>query len=115
MSNTKSVKKVPATTLVEKAKNVAIAVKAKAAAKVETKTDEAEKPKEYVVGTNKITDETKLAYKSNPKRKNSQAWARYDVYQKAKTFAEYQKLNQDKQAIPDLKYDFSKGFVEIVS
>ena len=71
-------------------------------------------PKEYVIGPNKVTSETKIKYAANPKRKNSAAWARYEQYQTAKTFAEYQKLNQDKQSIPDLKHDFSKGFVEFI-
>jgi len=69
-------------------------------------------PKEFIIGPNKVTSDTKLKYKANPKRKNSKAWSRYEQYQKAKTFADYQKLNADKQSIPDLKYDFSKGFVE---
>jgi len=70
-------------------------------------------PKEFIVGAHKVTADTKLKYKSNPKRKNSKAWLRYESYQKAKTFSEYQNLNKDKQSIPDLKYDLSKGFVEI--
>ena len=69
-------------------------------------------PKQYIVGPNKVTGDTKLKYKQNPKRKNSKSWLRYESYQNAKTFSEYQKLNTDKQSIPDLKYDFSKGFVE---
>jgi len=70
-------------------------------------------PKEFIVGAHKVTLNTKLKYKSNPKRKNSKAWLRYESYQKSKTFGEYQDLNKDKQSIPDLKYDLSKGFVEI--
>jgi len=72
-----------------------------------------EAPKEYIVGVHKVTAKTKLKYKANPKRKNTKAWLRYEGYAKARTFAQYQKLNQDKQSIPDLKYDLSKGFVEI--
>jgi len=71
-------------------------------------------PKEFIIGVHKVNSKTKLKYKPNPKRKNSKAWSRYESYQSAKTFAQYQKLNADKQSIPDLKYDLSKGFVEIV-
>ena len=70
-------------------------------------------PKEFIIGVHKVTASTKLKYKANPKRKNSKAWLRYESYSKAKNFAEYQKLNKDKQSIPDLKYDLSKSFVEI--
>ncbi len=70
-------------------------------------------PKEHIIGAHKVTADTKLKYKPNPKRKNSKAWLRYESYQSAKTFGEYQDLNKDKQSIPDLKYDLSKGFVEI--
>jgi len=70
-------------------------------------------PKSYVIGPNSVTGETKLKYVPNPKRKNSKAWARYEQYQTATTFAEYQELNQDKQSIPDIKHDLNKGFVEI--
>ena len=70
---------------------------------------------EFAVGPHKVTATTKLKYKANPKRKNSQAWARYEAYQKAKTFAQYQKLNDSKQQIADLKYDLERHFVEIVS
>ncbi|RLA20683.1 MAG: hypothetical protein DRQ62_10275 [Gammaproteobacteria bacterium] len=71
------------------------------------------KQKEFIIGVHKVTASTKLKYKPNPKRKNSKAWLRYESYSKAKNFAQYQKLNQDKQSIPDLKYDLSKSFVEI--
>jgi len=84
-------------------------------AKVVSDSQEKETKVEWIVGTRKVNASTKLKYKSNPKRKNSKAWLRYESYQKAKTFEEYQKLNQDKQQIPDLKYDFSKHFVEIVA
>jgi len=84
-----------------------------AASNAKNETQKEETQKEWIVGANKITESTKLKYKANPKRKNTKAWLRYEAYQKAKNFAEYQKLNQDKQSIPDLKYDFSKGFVEI--
>ncbi|RLA20680.1 MAG: hypothetical protein DRQ62_10260 [Gammaproteobacteria bacterium] len=70
-------------------------------------------PKEFIIGVHKVTATTKLKYKANPKRKNSKAWLRYESYQKARTFGEYQKLNQDKQAIPDLKHDLNKEFVKI--
>ena len=87
--------------------------KTKTPAVVKTvKTEVTETQQEWIVGPNKVTGDTKLKYKNNPKRKNSKAWLRYETYQNAKTFSEYQKLNQDKQSIPDLKYDFSKGFVE---
>ena len=70
---------------------------------------------EWIVGPHKVTAKTKLKYKPNPKRKNSAAWLRYEQYQTAKTFGEYQNLNKDKQSIPDLKHDFSKHFVEIIT
>ena len=70
-------------------------------------------PKEWIIGAHKVTESTKLKYVKNPKRKNSKAWARYDAYQSATTFGEYQKLNTDKQSIPDLKYDLQKEFVKI--
>jgi len=70
-------------------------------------------PKEYIIGVHKVTADTTLKYKANPKRKNSKAWSRYETYMTARTFGEYQKLNKDKQSIPDLKYDLGKAFVEI--
>ena len=96
-----------------KTKTPAVVKTAKVNTPAIVETAEAETKQEWIVGPKKITGDTKLKYKQNPKRKNSKAWLRYEAYQTSKTFAEYQKLNQDKQSIPDLKYDFSKGFVEI--
>ncbi len=62
--------------------------------------------KTEIVETTPIT----FTVKENPKRKGSQAHSRFQKYMKAKTVAEYLKLGGTRA---DLRYDESKGFIEI--
>lgn len=68
---------------------------------------------ELVINGVKMTDQTKIKYRSNPKRVNSQAWARYEQYQSAETVGQYLKLNDNKFAKADLRHDLSKEFLTI--
>ena len=85
----------------------------KTAPKTETAKTEAPK-QELVINGVKLTSDTKLKYRANPKRPNSRAWERYEAYQKATTLAEYLDLNDAKYAKADLRHDQMKGFFEIV-
>ena len=69
---------------------------------------------ELVINGTKMTDQTKIKFIDNPKRKNSQAWSRYEKYQAAKTVAEYLKLNEGKYAKADLRHDLSKEFLKVI-
>ena len=63
-----------------------------------------------------VEKDTKIEYKSNPKRPNSKAHTRYERYQEAKTVEEYIELmgEADKRYImPDLRHDHDKGFLGI--
>ena len=64
-----------------------------------------------------ITPETEIqcAVAENPKRKNSNARARFDDYMGATTVREYLVLSGGVHGIADLKYDLGKQFFEIVS
>ena len=68
---------------------------------------------EILVGSTKVTADTKVSYVANPKRKNSAAWERYEKYQTAATIGEYMSLNPSKHARADLRHDLSKGFLTI--
>ncbi len=60
-----------------------------------------------------VENDTVLKYQeSNPKRAGSKAHQRFEVYMKAKTVEEFLKFGGLKA---DLRYDDSKGFVEIES
>lgn len=68
---------------------------------------------EYVVGSTKLTSDTKIKFVANPKRTGSKAHSRYEKYSQAKTFGEYLKLNDPKMAMADARYDLSKEFLKI--
>lgn len=65
-----------------------------------------------VNGTN-VENSTKIKYvEANPKRKNSAAHARFSNYMKSKTVEQFLKNGG---TIADLRYDQTKGFVEITT
>jgi len=68
---------------------------------------------EINVSGTKFAPETKIKFAANPKRPGSNAHERYEVYQKARTFGEYLKLNEGKFALPDARHDFSHKFLTI--
>jgi len=68
---------------------------------------------EYVVNSVKLTDDTKIVFKANPKRNGSAAHGRYEKYQKAVTFGEYRKLNEGKFQMADARHDISKKFLTV--
>jgi len=73
-----------------------------------------EVPKDGIaINGKKYFGSEKLKYRENPKRKGSKARERYEVYQKAKTFAEYWKIADPKTRKADFAYDIMKGHVEI--
>jgi len=57
-------------------------------------------------------EDTKIKFVENPKRENSKARKRYEMYEKARTFKEYMDLNVTKYALADFRNDHSKGFVQ---
>lgn len=73
------------------------------------------KATELFINGVKVTSTTKIEYSANPKRKGSMAHTRYEKYQAATTIGEYQKLNDSKYSMPDLRHDLSKEFLTIVS
>ena len=77
-----------------------------------TQTDK--KVTELFINGVKVTGTTKIKYAANPKRKGSMAHTRYEKYQAATTIAQYQKLNDSKYSMPDLRHDLSKEFLTIV-
>lgn len=70
---------------------------------------------EHIVNGVKFTPTTKIEFTDNPKQPHSKAHARYAIYQKAKTWGEYLKLNQGGYAMIDARYDFGKGFLRVLS
>lgn len=84
-------------------------------AKTEKTEAKTETTQEFLIGSVKVTNETKISYVANPKRPNSRAWERYEKYQTATTIAEYLKLNDGKYAKADLRHDLSKEFLTIES
>ena len=78
-------------------------------------TESADKNPEYLVNGTKFTAETEIKFRENPKRKNSQAWGRYEKYQTAKTWGEYMKLNDGKYMMADARHDLGKEFLSISS
>jgi len=67
-----------------------------------------------VINGIKVEDDTKLVYKSNPKRKGFMAYDRYEVYSFAQTLAEYLDMSESKYAKADLRFDNEKGYLEFV-
>jgi len=73
---------------------------------------------ERVINGRNLDDSTAVVYVTNPKRQNSNAGRRYELYQKAKTIGEYFKIFEDtksldrKFALPDLRHDELKGFID---
>ena len=68
----------------------------------------------YNVNGKKLTPGIRITYIPNPKRPGSMAHARYEKYQKAKTFGQYLKLNQGEYAMPDARWDLERGFLIIL-
>ena len=64
------------------------------------------------VNNTSYDNDTIIRMIANPKRAGSQAHARYEKYQNAKTVGEYFELNDTKQARADFKHDLSKGFIK---
>lgn len=67
------------------------------------------------------SDRIRVLVKKNPKRKGSEAWARFNDYRDGMLVLEWYNLNLKKRghhgrgsAANDLRYDESKGFIEIV-
>ena len=77
-------------------------------------TTEQQTEQEYLVNGRKFTAQTKIKFRENPKRKNSQAWARYEKYQVATTWAEYMRLNDGKYLMADARHDLGKEFLQPV-
>ena len=77
------------------------------------KVEETKAEREFLINSVKVTDATKIAYIANPKRKGSQAHARYEKYGEAKTIEQYFKLNVSKAAMADLRHDLNKEFLTI--
>jgi len=69
---------------------------------------------EYQIGGVKVAADSKIAFKSNPKRSGSAAHSRYEKYQSASTFAGYLKLNEGKFQMADARHDIGKGFLTLV-
>ena len=70
---------------------------------------------EHIINGVKFTPTTKIEFTDNPKQPHSKAHARYAIYQKAKTWGEYLKLNQGGYAMIDARHDFGKGFLRVLS
>ena len=61
-----------------------------------------------------VNDDTAITCVPNPKREGCAAWERYNGYESAVTVGEYLKVNAGKHALPDLRWDHEKGFVEFM-
>ena len=69
---------------------------------------------EILVKNKKVTDETPIQFKQNPKRQGCNAWHRYEQYQTAETIGEYFELAPEKKfARADLNFDFQHGHLTI--
>jgi len=73
-----------------------------------------EQPVEVTVSGVKMQPATKIKYRDNPKRNGSASWERYEKYQTATTWAQYEKLNDGKFKMADARHDLGKGFLEIL-
>ncbi len=60
-----------------------------------------------------IEDESKIEFKSNPKRPGFKAFERYEEYQKSTTLTEYLAVAEKKYSKADLRFDEEKGFLKI--
>ena len=59
-----------------------------------------------------IDGETQLRFQSTSrKRKNSNAWKRYEAYKKARTLSQFLELGGDMR---DLSYDWDRGLVSVL-
>ncbi len=65
------------------------------------------------INGNELNENTKINYKTNPKRPGFKSHERYEIYQVAKTIGEYLELNEKKYQNPDLRYDMDKGYLII--
>lgn len=73
----------------------------------------AEKPaaKESTGRVAKVADSEKISYtQANPKRANSESYARYEMYKKAKTVGEAISMGASRQ---DVNYDIAHGFATV--
>merc|ERR1719375_1618104 len=73
----------------------------------------------FPTGIVQVAPDTRLRWQQeNPKKAQSKAHARYELYKTAKTFLEFAQMqgDQTKRAmLEDLKHDAGKGFVEVLA
>lgn len=63
----------------------------------------------------KVTEESRLAYKPNPKREGSKAYVRFETYREAESLTEYfDMVPEKKYARADLRYDWEHGHFAII-
>ena len=64
-----------------------------------------------VINGYKVTSETKIQFKANPKRPGFKAYDRYETYSQAETLGEYLELAEKKYSKADLRYDEEHGYL----
>ena len=68
---------------------------------------------EITLKAKKVTSDSKLEWKANPKRPNSNAYKRYEEYGSATTLAEFFEMAEKKFARADLRFDWEHGHLSI--
>ena len=68
---------------------------------------------EVVLKAKKVTSDSELAFKPNPKREGSNAHGRYSAYESATNLEEYFELAEKKFSRADLRFDWEHGHLTI--